>query len=56
MSTDMPIQWTILTYSDDPEVRFIEVAVWVMDRIASDLDVETRQRVLRWLNARYLGG
>lgn len=53
MSSDNPIQFTLMAYSDDKELQYVEAMVRMLDLCADNLDRPTMERVLRYLNARY---
>lgn len=53
MSLDTPIRFTLETSVSDPELRYVEMAVYLLSMCASELDTATMERVLRYLNARF---
>lgn len=53
MSFEMPIRFELVTSVEDPELRYIEMAVHLLNMCESELDTPTMQRVLRYLNGRF---
>jgi len=53
MSLDMPIKIQLVTSQDDAELRYVEMAVNLLNMCDNELGTPTMQRVLRYLHARF---
>jgi len=50
---ELPIRFELVTSLDDAELRYVEMAVNLLNMCDNELDTATMQRVLRYLNARF---
>lgn len=53
MSMEMPIKIQLVTSVDDAELRYVEMAVNLLNMCDRELGAPTMQRVLRYLNGRF---